>query len=154
MTIIPGNFKTAGCYSGHLAIFLPIFDVFNYTGIFACFLAQVTEGWIPSQSPPFTDIFACFQAYNNSFQDILNIQLRISSEEVDILENDDFKTSRSKYSKFLSPWCYSGPFAKPKFSSPWCYRVPVAIVIKPKKSGVIVPLPVFIFKLDNLDNVF
>ena len=43
----------------------------------------------------------------------------------DILENDHPNTSWSKYSEFLSPWCYSGTFAKPKFSSPWCYRATI-----------------------------
>ena len=104
MTITTGNFYTAWCYSGHLAI-LPHFDV---PGVIAVILP----------STPFTDILACFQAYKNSYQDILNIHLCISSKKVDILGNDHYNTSRSKYSELFSPWCYSGPFAKPNFQVP------------------------------------
>ena len=41
--------------------------------------------------------------------------------------------TRSKYSEFVSPGCYSGPFAKTKFSSPWCYRAPIVQCYKAPK---------------------
>ena len=72
-------------FSGRISYFTDISSCswLDYICIleFLLFLARVTEGSIPSPSTPFTDILACFKAYENFYHPIFNIHLSMSSEK-------------------------------------------------------------------------